>query len=131
MTDSRTQASQDLQLLRNPAVWLCALAAAFTVGTAQAANTPDNLQVPANADSMSPRQAYEHDKAFCNSGQATQPRALCLQEAARAYRENLAGRLDTNVAQASSDSVSSSGTSSAADTSARASARSGARSDRN
>ncbi|MEW6706049.1 MAG: hypothetical protein AB1430_14485 [Pseudomonadota bacterium] len=121
MSASRSHASHaphELHLLHNPAVWLCALAAGFITATAQAATSPDDLSVPANADSMTPRQAYEHDKAFCNSGQATQPRALCLQEAARAYREARAGRLDTGtVAQAdNSDTMgraSASGTSAA------------------
>jgi hypothetical protein len=81
------------------------MAAAFTVGTARAATSPDDLQAPANANSMTPKQAYEHDKAFCNSGQSTQPRALCLKEAARAYNEARRGRLDDGVmAQADSSS---------------------------
>jgi len=106
MTASRTHDTHDLQLLRSPAIWMCALAAAFTVGTARAATTsPDDLQPPANADSMTPKQAYEHDKAFCNSGQSTQPRALCLKEAARAYSEARRGRLDDGVmAQADTSS---------------------------
>jgi hypothetical protein len=142
MTASRTHDTHDLQLLRNPAIWMCALAAAFTVGTARAATSPDDLQPPANADSMTPAQAYAHDKAFCNSGQSTQPRALCLKEAARAYSEARRGRLDDGVmAQADTSSsnrgslglnnnTSTSGTSSdmnsSSDTSSRA-----ARTDRN
>jgi hypothetical protein len=97
MSTSRTHESHDLQLLRNPAIWVCAIAAAFTVGTARAESSPDDLQAPANAASMTPKQAYAHDKAFCNSGQSTQPRNLCLKEAERAYREARAGRLDDGV----------------------------------
>lgn len=136
MTVSRSHDAHDLQLLRNPAIWLCAMAAAFTVGTARAATSPDDLQAPANVQSMSPKQAYEHDKAFCNSGQSTQPRAACLKEAARAYQEARAGKLEDGVmAQAntgdtgSSLSTSTSGTSDRA-SSARSSRTSGARSDR-
>jgi hypothetical protein len=120
MTASRTHNTHDLQLLRNPAIWMCALAAAFTVGTARAATSPDDLQPPANAESMTPKQAYEHDKAFCNSGQSTQPRALCLKEAARAYSEARRGRLDDGVmaqADTSSSNRGSLGLNSSASTS--------------
>lgn len=135
MTASRTHDTHDLQLLRNPAIWMCALAAAFTVGTARAATSPDDLQAPANAESMTPKQAYEHDKAFCNSSQSTQPRALCLKEAARAYNEARRGRLDDGVvAQADTtgrSSLGSTSTSGTASTSSDTSSSRAARTDRN
>ena len=75
--------------------------------------------MPANAAAMTPQQAYQHDRAYCTSGQATENRSLCLKEAQRAYREARAGRLDAHpVREArSSDSdmarTSTSGTSDA------------------
>ena len=41
---------------------------------------------------MSPRQAYDRDKAYCGSAQSTQPKDVCLKEAARAYQEARAGK---------------------------------------
>lgn len=139
MTASRTHDTHDLQLLRNPAIWVCAMAAAFTVGTARAAGTsPDDLQSPSNVSSMTPKQAYEHDKAFCNSGQSSEPKARCLQEAARAYSESRRGRLDDGVmAQAGSSdnsaygSTSTSGTSSDMNSSSNSDNARAARTDRN
>jgi len=132
MKTSCSHAAHDLHLLTNPAIWLCALAAAFTVGTARAANSPDNLQMPANANSMSPRQAYDHDKAYCSSNQVTQARSLCMKEAERAYREARAGKLNTNTVVARSDRGSLSATTNTTSTSGTSMASNGrrARSDR-
>jgi len=103
MTSSRLHAGRDLSLLRSLPLWLCAVAAAFTMSaTAHAASTTDDLQPPANAESMTPKQAYEHDKAYCNSQQATEARALCMKEANRAYQEDRAGKLEP-AATASAD----------------------------
>jgi hypothetical protein len=33
------------------------------------------------------QQQYQQDREYCRSGQATEPRALCLKEAAAAYAE--------------------------------------------
>ena len=99
---SRLQSGHDLQLLSNPSLWLCAVAAAFTMATtAHAANSPDDVQPPANAESMTPKQAYDHDKAYCNSQQATEQRSLCLKEAARAYQEARAGKLEPTTTASS------------------------------
>lgn len=97
MKASDPSASHELQLLTSPTVWLCALAAAFAMSSAQAANTPDDLSVPANAESMTPRQAYEHDKAYCHSDRVTEQRALCLKEASRAFQEARAGLLEPSA----------------------------------
>ena len=103
MTSSRLHAGHDLSLLRSPSLWLCAVAAAFTMSaTAHAASSTDDLQPPANAESMTPKQAYEHDKAYCSSQQATEARALCMKEANRAYQEDRAGKLEP-AATASAD----------------------------
>jgi hypothetical protein len=90
MTDFRSNPTES-KLLRRKGTWLCAMAAVFTMAAAHAATSPDELQVPDNA--MTPKQAYEHDKAYCKSGQSTQPQAVCLKEAARAYQEARAGTL--------------------------------------
>jgi hypothetical protein len=37
------------------------------------------------------QQQYQQDRAYCNSGQAQEPRALCLKEAAAAYAEARGG----------------------------------------
>lgn len=102
MTSSRHHSSHDLHLISSAAMWLCAAAAVLAMSTARAANTSDDVQAPANAESMTPKQAYEHDKAYCASGQSTQPRAACLKEAARAYQEARAGKLDSDAGTASS-----------------------------
>lgn len=113
--------SHELHLLTNPSVWLCAVAAAFTMGTAHAQQTADDLQVPSNVDSMSPKQAYQHDVQYCNSMRALEPRKLCLKEASRAYQEARAGKLQpqgTSTASSDRDSygaTSTSGTEAAAD----------------
>lgn len=86
--------AHELRLLTQPATWLCAVVGALAIGTAHAANTPENLSVPADAATMSAKQAYEHDRDYCNSRESTEPRALCLKEAARAYQEDRAGTLD-------------------------------------
>jgi hypothetical protein len=97
MTDTRDQAihaQHDLQLLAHPGLWLCAVAAAFAMATTTArAADPESLDVPSQAQNLSPKQAYQHDRAFCNSSQATEARALCLKEASRAYHEARAGKL--------------------------------------
>jgi hypothetical protein len=96
MTNHRdhSAAPHDLHLLTHPGLWLCAVAAAFAMTTtAHATSSPEDLQPPSDAQSLSPRQAYQHDRDFCNSGQATEPRALCLKEAARAYNDDRAGKL--------------------------------------
>lgn len=90
----RAHASHDLNLLTSPGVWLCALAAAFTMATAHAANTPEDLSVPSDSASLTPKQAYEHDKAYCNSREKTEDRATCMKEASRAYQEAKAGILE-------------------------------------
>lgn len=89
--------AHELRLLTNPATWLCAAVGALAITTAHAATTPDDLTVPANADSMTAKQAYQHDKAYCNSGETTEARATCLKEAARAYQENKAGVLEAHA----------------------------------
>jgi hypothetical protein len=111
---SRLQTANDLHLLSSPSMWLCAVAAAFTMATTvHAANTADDVQPPANAESMTPKQAYDHDKAYCNSQQATEQRSLCLKEASRAYQEARAGKLEPTTTASSDDtSTSTSGTSS-------------------
>jgi hypothetical protein len=87
--------AHDLHLLSHPMLWTVAVAGAIAMSSSAhaAPTTPDDLVPPANAVSMTPREAYAHDRAFCNSGQATEARALCLKEAARAYHDDLAGKL--------------------------------------
>ena len=89
----KSHSSHDLHLLTSPGLWLCAVAAAFTMATAHA-NTPDDLSVPSNAQSMSAKQAFEHDKAYCQGREKTEDRATCLKEANRAYQEARAGKLE-------------------------------------
>lgn len=84
MKDHDSFLHHELPLLTNPAVWICALAGALTMSTAHAAYANDA------------KQQYEADKAYCSSGQATEPRALCLKEAARAYAEAKKGTLDSS-----------------------------------
>jgi len=72
----------DLPLLTNPAVWACALAGALAMST------------NAHAAYDDAKQQYEADKTWCTSGQSTEPRALCLKEAARAYSEAKKGTLE-------------------------------------
>jgi len=50
------------------------------------------------------QQQYQQDRAYCSSGQATEPRALCLKEAARAYQEARRGTLEPGSG-ASQDSM--------------------------
>lgn len=117
MNRSHEHAAHELRLLANPSLWVCAIAAAFTLGTARAADTPDDLTPPANAASMTPKQAYQHDKDFCNSGRSTEPRAVCLKEAEHAYREARAGTLEPNSgAMASGDNSDRASTSGTSDT---------------
>lgn len=84
MKDHDSFLHHELPLLTNPAVWICALAGALTMSTAHAAYANDA------------KQQYEADKAYCTSGQATEPRSLCLKEASRAYAEARKGTLDTS-----------------------------------
>jgi uncharacterized membrane protein len=80
-----------LRLPRNPVAWGGALAAALAISAPAHAATADDIKVP-DASNMTAKQAYQHDVNYCNSGQATQPRALCLKEAQRAYQEASGGR---------------------------------------
>ncbi|HET9642234.1 MAG TPA: hypothetical protein VFP68_02500 [Burkholderiaceae bacterium] len=80
----------DPTLLRSPVVWAWALAGALALSTPAQAASADDIKVP-DASNMTAKQAYQHDVAYCNSGEATQPRALCLKEAQRAYREAAGG----------------------------------------
>jgi hypothetical protein len=100
----KSHASHDLHLLTSPALWLCAIAAAFTMATAHAANTPDDLAVPSNAQSMTPKQAFEHDKAYCQGREKTEDRATCMKEANRAYQEARSGAAEGHATHAASHS---------------------------
>jgi hypothetical protein len=43
------------------------------------------------------RQQYQHDLAYCKSGQAQEDRATCLKEANAAYAEARRGTLDSST----------------------------------
>jgi hypothetical protein len=60
-------------------------------------------------DRKAAQQQYRADVQYCNSGQATQPRAVCQREAQRAYQENLRGTLDVPVVAAGNRSTDSTG----------------------
>ncbi|MCE4553408.1 hypothetical protein [Pelomonas cellulosilytica] len=79
-----------MDIRRHPAAWLAASLLALGA-TAHAAPQPKNV------DPL--RLQYEREKADCLTGKTSEPRNVCLREAAAAYAQARQGRLGSSADQ--------------------------------